>query len=55
MGIKGNIWKAVKVAKNLNHDSIPKNLTLNGLSVAECDIAKCFAEICNSKVISKVE
>ena len=27
MGIKGNIWKAIKIAKNLNEDSVPKNLS----------------------------
>ena len=30
MGSKVNLWKAVKVAKNLNLDSIPPNLTLGG-------------------------
>ena len=30
MGNKGNLWKAVKVARDLNVDSLPKNLTLGG-------------------------
>jgi hypothetical protein len=33
MGTNGNIWKAVKIAKNLNVDSLPKNLTLGGKPV----------------------
>ena len=30
MGSNVNLWKAVKVAKNLNSDSFPTNLTLGG-------------------------
>ena len=39
MGTKGNIWKAVKVAKNLNVDSLPKTMKLKGKPVAGGDIA----------------
>ena len=54
MGIKGNIWKAVKVAKNLNEDSIPKNLSWGGIPVAENDIANSFASYFSQKVTSNV-
>ena len=33
-GPNGNIWHAVKRAKNLVHEDIPSNLTLGGLPVA---------------------
>jgi hypothetical protein len=55
MGTNGNIWKVVKIAKNLNVDSLPKNLTLGGKPEAENDIAKFFAGYFNHKVISNVE
>ena len=55
MGTKGNVWKAVKVAKNLNIDSLPKNLTLGGRPIAEGDIASSFAGYFSRKVTSNVE
>ena len=54
MGIKGNVWKAVKIAKNLNADSIPANLTLAGIPVAAGDVANSFARYFYSKVINNV-
>ena len=55
LGANGNLWKAVKMAKNLNVDSLPKNLTLGGKPVAGTDIANSFAGYFNHKVISNVE
>ena len=55
MGNKGNIWKAVKIAKNLNVDSLPKNLSLGGIPVAENDIANSFALHFSKKVTSNVK
>ena len=42
MGGYVNLWKAVKVAKNLNSDSIPTNLTLRRVPIAECQAAERF-------------
>ena len=39
MGSKVNLWKAVKVAKNLNSESVPMNLSLGGVQVPEGQIA----------------
>ena len=33
-GNKNNLWKAVKVAKNLSVQDIPPNLTLGGKTIA---------------------
>ena len=43
MGAKVNLWKAVKVSKNLNGNSIPKNLMLGGVPIAEEAVAQSFA------------
>ena len=42
MGGKVNLWKAVKVAKNQNVESIPENLTLGGLPIPEGCAAESF-------------
>ena len=44
-----NLWKAVKIAKNVNIDAIPNNLTLGGLPVASCEAANSFAGYFSSK------
>ena len=49
-GPKGNLWRAVKKAKNLVHDEIPSELTLVGLAVAPNDVANSFANHFHSKV-----
>ena len=55
-GLNGNLWRAVKSAKNIVHDEIPNNLTLGGGGevVAPCDIANSFAKHFSSKVKSFV-
>ena len=50
----GNIWRAVNVAKNQNHDSIPTNLTLNGLPVLPSAAADAFAKFFKEKITSHV-
>ena len=39
----GNIWNAVRAAKDQNHEKIPSNLTLNGVSIGTSSIASSFA------------
>ena len=51
---RGGIWRAVKVAKNLNHDSIPANLSLNGTPIAPHETANAFAKFFNDKTTSHV-
>ena len=54
MGSKVNLWKAVKVAKNLNSDSIPTNLTLGGVHVTECRVAESFGNYFSQKINTNV-
>ena len=52
----GNIglWKAVKVAKNLNSNEYPESMTLEGVPVAGSDLADAFAGHFNTKIKSNV-
>ena len=54
LGNGGNIWKAVKAAKNLNHDTLPNAFTLGGVPVATCHTAQKFAEFFHNKVKTAV-
>ena len=45
-----NIWKAVNLAKNVNVNSIPKNLTRGGVPVAEGTVAESFANFFRDKI-----
>ena len=42
LGAGANLWKAVKLAKNLVTSDLPTNLTLGGEPVAVCDVANSF-------------
>ena len=44
MGVNANLWKAVKLAKNLTTNDLPANLTLGGKPVAGSDVANSFAK-----------
>ena len=54
-GHKTNIWKAVKVAKDLCPSDIPTNLALGGLTVPAGTFANCFAEHFHRKEKINVE
>ena len=54
MGSKVNLWKAVNVAKNLNCNSIPKNLTLGGVPIVEGGVAESFAKFFHEKIKNNV-
>ena len=54
-GHKTNIWKAVKVAKDLCPSDIPSNLSLGGISVPAGSFANSFANYFYSKVNYNVE
>ena len=54
-GHKINIWKAVKVAKNICPADIPSNFTLGGISVAAGSFANSFAEHFHSKVFTNIQ
>ena len=49
MGSNVNLWKAVKVAKNLNMESIPTNLTLGGCPLRKADQPGALAAISHRK------
>ena len=55
MGSKVNLWKAVKVAKNVNCSSIPKNLTLGGVAINDGCVAESFAKIFHEKIKNNVQ
>ena len=48
------LWKAVKVAKNLNSNEYPENMSLGGVPVAGSDLANAFATHFDSKVRASV-
>ena len=54
LGVNGNIWKAVKVAKDLNSESFPTNFFKGGEPVAADGIASSFAAHFNEKVTLNV-
>ena len=47
---KGNIWRAVGVAKDLNPDTIPSKFTLGGVEVNPRGVAGAFAGHFNEKI-----
>ena len=49
MGKKINLWKAVKVTKNLNTDSIPTNLTLGGCLLRRAELMSALVTIFHRK------
>ena len=53
-GSAGNLWKAVKIAKNVNQDIIPQNLTLGGIPVAAHDVPNAFAGFFSNKITTHV-
>ena len=55
MGSKVNLWKAVKVAKNLNSESIPTNLSLGGVPVPEGQVAESFGNYLSQKISTNVD
>ena len=54
-GNNANLWKAVKNSKNINSETIPRNMTLAGLPVAVDERAQKFAEFFHQKVKNNVE
>ena len=55
MGPKVNIRKAVKIAKNLCPNDIPKNMNLGGTPVLRGFVADSFASFFHEKVKSNSE
>ena len=53
-GTNGNIWKAVGLAKDVNPDAIPTNLTVGGACVDPKGIAGAFGNYFSSKIKSNV-
>ena len=54
-GNVNKIWKAIKMAKNLNCDTIPTNLTHGGVSIRPNNIANEFAKFFKNKVTTHVK
>ena len=49
-----NLWKAVRIAKDLNSESIPATLNLNDVPILPGSSAECFAEHFNDKIKTNV-
>ena len=49
-----NLWKAVKIAKDLTAETIPINLTLGGANVVAGEAANSFAKFFHEKVTANV-
>ena len=45
-----NLWKAVKLAKNLNTETIPEKMTLNNIPIAPGNTAESFAGYFSEKI-----
>ena len=54
-GTKVNLWKAVKIAKNLNCDRIPSNLASGGVPVAAGQAAESFGTYLSDKIKANVD
>ena len=50
LGPNTNIWKAVKLAKNICLHDIPLNMTLGGVNVPPTNIANAFASFFSKKI-----
>ena len=50
LGPKVNLWKAVKIAKDVCPSEIPQNLTLGGKSVEARNAAACFSKFVDDKI-----
>ena len=47
---KGDLWKAVKIAKNKSTNDIPSNLTCNNIEVDATNVANTFAGFFHDKI-----
>ena len=54
-GNGGDIWKAIKIAKNVNMATMPENLTLGGLPIATHEISNAFASYFAHKVTTHAQ
>ena len=52
LGVNGNLWKAVKIAKNLVPVDLPDDLNLGGVPVS--DVANSFAKHFHDKILLNV-
>ena len=53
-GNNKSIWKAVNIAKDLNHDHMPPRMYNNRVEVAEDELPDCFADHFEGKIKSLV-
>ena len=49
-GNSKTLWQALKLAKNLGTNEIPKYMTLNGVEVSVDEISDCFVDFYVKKV-----
>ena len=51
----GSLWRSVKIAKNLNCESLTARLTLSGVPIATADRAEAFAAFFHEKITSHAQ
>ena len=49
-GNSKSLWKAVTNSKNLNYESIPKEIYIGGISVDKNEMHETFADYFSSKI-----
>ena len=49
-GNNKSLWKAVNVAKDLNHDQMPLRMCLNGVEISDHELPDCFADYFEAKI-----
>ena len=50
-----SLWNAVKLAKDINPNTIPEIMTENGIDITPCDLSDTFAQFFDKKVKSILE
>ena len=49
-GNSGSLWKAVKIANDVNHDQLPEIMSINNLEVKKSDRSDVFASFFDKKI-----
>jgi hypothetical protein len=54
-GNSGSLWKAVKVANDMNHNQLPNVLFLTSVKITRSDISEVFAKHFDTKIKQTLE
>ena len=50
LGSSKSLWEAVKIAKDINNEKMPKEMFKDGTLVKTEDLAGCFADVFEDKI-----